>query len=329
MQKHWLTLGTVSLLATTSVVFPAPSSNHADFFIHEVAKGESLSFLCVLYYGHYRGVMTDAIVELNPSMAKASTIRAGQKIKLPHPKKTVESFGGTRPLFERRNNVTQGVITYTRGDSRLIPRNGSTPSRLSANTIVYPGDIIETGAGGLAEIIINSESVVRMRENTRLGIEAFRQKRKKGTRTEIRFDVGTIWVKVKQVRDRSNQFELELPTVMVTVLGTVYQTSLASDSTAEIIVYNGEVAVKNKMAPLVGSTSHEVVKAAKPKEGTVLHQVPLEDWVHIVRSMHRIKIEKNGKLDTPLKLQSKPSDSWKKWNIERDRHIARVFAEPL
>jgi hypothetical protein len=159
-------------------------------------------------------------------------------------------------------------------------------------------------------------------------LEAFHEKQAKESRTAIRFAFGTLWTKVKRFSDKVSRFELELPTAVAGVRGTVYQTTVADDSTAEVKVYDGEVAVKNKRSSAAAAAAGGAGEVAGPQEVPGPHEVAFDEWVHIVRSMQKMHINKQGKPGTPRKFEPDPSDKWEKWNRERDQRIARVFAEP-
>ena len=56
-------------------------------------------------------------------------------------------------------------------------------------------------------------------------------------------------------------------------------------------------------------------------------EVSLEQWVQIVREMQKIRIDKKGKPQAVEPFKKDRSDSWERWNEERDRRISEIFAE--
>ncbi len=205
----------------------------------------------------------------------------------------------------------------------LSPVKTSAKRNLTANTVVEPGDVIETGSDGRVELIINRESVVRMRENSRLVVSALRDNAKKKGETTVRFSLGTVWAKVRKFADKVSRFQMELPTAVAGVHGTVYQGSVARDSSAEVRVYDGEVAVKGKPQP-PSEVPGAVSEVPGPQEVPGPHEVSMEEWTQIVRSMQRISIDKNGAPSQPESFK-KAADDWEKWNEERDKRIAEMF----
>ena len=129
-----------------------------------------------------------------------------------------------------------------------------------------------------------------------------------------------------------SRFELELPTAIAGVHGTVYQTTVNSDTSAEVKVYDGEVAVSGKKQKKDEDVS-KVQNVFKPHEITGPQEIAgpkeisLDEWIKIVKAMQTIKIDKNGIPTDPVTFQKNPDDSWEKWNEERDKRIAEMFKE--
>ena len=99
-----------------------------------------------------------------------------------------------------------------------------------------------------------------------------------------------------------------------------------SDSSAEVKVYDGEVAVSGKQPK-------KAVVSLKPKEVSPPHEVPgprevsMEEWTRIVRAMQSIKIDPKGIPSDASDFEKDPDDSWERWNEERDKRIAEMFGE--
>lgn len=296
-------------------------------FAHKIKKGESVSLICIDYYGRYTPQMGDAIKKENPSITNINIIHTGNTLQLQKPHAPSKKKTPSATLFEKKAAVTQGVVTCVQGGASLIKKGSSTRSKLKVNTLVYPGDVLETDAKGRVEIIVNRESVLRMKENTRLTLDAFRDKGKKKGATSCNLKGGTLWTKVKKFTDKICRFELSLPTAVAGVYGTVYQTSLASDSSAEVKVYSGEVAVKNQPQTPKTTTSGELEEVAGPGEVAGPHEVSMEEWTQIVRAMQKITIGKDGTPSEVTSFEKEPASSWEQWNEERDKRIAELFSE--
>ncbi len=300
-------------------------SRSSEFFIHIVKKGESISLICIDYYGAYNNSMGNAIKKLNPSIKDINIIPVGFKIKLHKPEPISNTNVVNKSIFEKRVNIIQGVVTFVEGDALILKKGSNIKSKCEVNIIVHPGDIIETEADGRVEIIVNRESVIRMKGNTRLTFKEFRNIKNNRSRTSIDLKTGTLWTKVKKFAGKISRFELSLPTAIAGVQGTVYQTSVASDSTTEIKVYNGKVAVKNQTDGRKKQSKNGPSEVTGPSEIPGPHEVSLNEWTRIVRSMQKIKIGKNGIPGNIASFKKDPSSDWEKWNDERDKRISEIF----
>jgi hypothetical protein len=313
-----------------SIVFsaakPVPSASPA--IVHKVKKGESVSLICIRYYGHYTAAMGSVVLKMNASVKDINLILAGQKLALPDTASPAAKVPAAAPAlaFEKTVNATQGVVTWVEGKAFVTAHDGTPEKKLSVNTLVTPGDIVETGRPGRVEIIINRESVVRMKENTRLTIEAFRDNAGQKGSTKVGFALGTVWAKVRKFRDAVSRFQLELPTAIAGVHGTVYETDVYEDSSAEVKVFNGEVAVKKRNAPKNGAVAGPD-EVPGPDEVGGPEEVSVEQWTKIVQAMQKLTIDPKGVPSQPETFAQDSKDTWEKWNEERDEQIEEIFKE--
>jgi phage tail protein X len=334
--RHFTIAAAIAVSAAIVFFAASPVPPDSSTIVHKVRKGESVSLVCIRYYGHYTAAMGSAVKKMNPAVKDINLVLPGQKLTLPHPEKppadaSVQAqvkvdTSKTAVLFEKKVNATQGVVTCVEGTAFVTAKGGAAKKKLIVNTLVYPGDVIETGKPGRVEIIINRESVVRMKENTRLIIEAFRDNSRQKGSTQVGFTLGTVWAKIKKFKDAVSRFDLELPTAVAGVHGTVYQAGVAADSSAEVKVYDGEVAVKSRR----GSDNGEVEGATEvpgPEELKGPREVTAEQWIEILRAMQRIAIDKDGRPSSVQEFTADTGDTWEQWNEERDEQIEEIFEE--
>lgn len=316
-----LGIGAVALAAT--LIASSPQKPKYTLVTHEVVAGESVSLICIRHYGRYSPAMGKAILKDNPELKDLNSVRKGQTLKLrkPVPEKTAASE--EEKLFIKSVDATQGVVTFVSGKARITRAGKATT--LAVNSEVFPGDVLETGPDGCVELIVNRESVIRMKANTRVNVQSFRDNKTKEGKTTVKFSLGTVWTRVKSFKDKVCRFELELPNAIAGVHGTVYQTQVAGDNSAEVKVYHGEVQVKGqpKHAGPQPSADGEV---AGPHEVAGPQEVSMEEWIRIIRDMQRISITPEGTPSEPKKFEKQKDDEWEHFNEARDRAIADIVA---
>jgi Uncharacterized protein conserved in bacteria len=301
----------------------------ADQFIaHTVRKGETISLICIDYYGYFKPEHCTIILSDNPLIKDANMIFPGQKLRLRNPDYKPEKTEPADPVIEKKILATQGVVTYVEGDVFITPKSDNQKRKLASNTIVYPGDRLQTLKKGRVEIIINRETVVRMQENTHLTVEDFRDNQNNTGKTHVGFSLGTVWTKMKKFKDKVSRFELELPTAIAGVHGTVYEASVGKDTSAEVKVFDGEVAVSGASKPGKGAEATGAAEEVRgPDEVAGPDEVSLEQWVQIVREMQKIRIDKKGRPQAVEAFKKDRNDSWERWNEERDQRISEIFEE--
>jgi hypothetical protein len=303
----------------------AASAPTEEFINHTVKKGETFSLLCIDYYGYYAPEYCSRFLRDNPSVKDINIIYMGQVLRFRNPDFNPAAEQSAAFTVEKKVSAIQGVVTFVEGDATITPKADNKKRALVSNTVAYPGDVIQTLANGKAEIILNRETVVRLRENTRLTIDGIRDNGADKGKTRIGFSIGSLWTKMKKFKDNVARFELELPTAIAGVHGTVYETTVNSDTSAEVKVFDGEVAVSNN--PKVSGAPSGLTEVKGPDEVAGPHEVSMEAWVQIVRAMQRITIDKKG---TPRPMETfakNPHDTWEQWNEERDHRIEEMFRE--
>ncbi|KMQ51911.1 LipL45 protein [Chitinispirillum alkaliphilum] len=302
---------------------------------HYIRRGESISLICIDYYGHYTRQMGTEIMSLNPWISDINVIEAGKTLRLPRPQNAAASTTPSATpeksapaLFERNLEMRQGVITCVEGRAYIMRQGSEKRETLLVNSIVSPGDIIETDSDGRVEIIINRESVCRIRENSRVVLDAFRDPGSGIDQTNMSLDNGTVWTRVKRVAGRLRRFELSLPTAIAGVHGTVYQAAVHPDSSSEVKVYSGEVKVERRPEPTPQHISaSEVREVSGPHEIRGPHEVSMEEWVRIVQAMQKVYIGRDGVAENVSGFARDPQSCWERWNEERDLRIAEIFGE--
>lgn len=292
-----------------------------DVVYHTVRPGESISLICIDYYGRYRGSMGDVIQNLNSGIGNLYELRPGTTLKMPRPREASIEASDPTKLFVRNTTTVQGVVTFVEGEAFLFPGADRANSRLRSNTIVYPGDVIETKMKGRVELIMNREIVVRMDGNSRIRIDRFRNKRQSHEFTSVQLAGGTVWTKVKEFSNSTGRFQLKLPSAVAEVQGTVYDAAVKSGGETDLRVYQGMVSVVGtKRSPAKPDTVGNL-------EEKVVAERSNENWTKTVRSNQRLTIDESGRVSHLLSVTNVIEGGWEAWNENRDARISQLFLE--
>jgi hypothetical protein len=230
------------ILALALAVQPAVAADSL-FSSVVVRPNQSASWIAIRYLGAFSPAIRDTMKMDNPSIADLDRLKGGETLRLRR------SMDRRKLPAERQIELAsrQAVVTAIRGQGDLRRADGSTVP-LSSNLFLSTGDEVRIGAGSSAELIIDNQSVLRLRENSRLRIfgiqdEALANGRKAGTRVAL--DVGSLWVKVRTWAGPLVGFEVRLPTVIAGVHGTIFETTAGADSSQSVSVFEGVVGVRS------------------------------------------------------------------------------------
>ena len=108
----------------------------------------------------------------------------------------------------------EGKLIFFRGDVKINQRSAILGGAIRA------GDRIETGARGVAEVILADRSIMRIRENTQMEYSEF------GTEVKANLFLGKI---LNVVRKTGKGFMISTPTIVASVSGTVFFTEATPD----------------------------------------------------------------------------------------------------
>jgi hypothetical protein len=183
------------------------------------------------------------------------------------------------------------------------------------------GDQIYTREESFAEIRYSIGAVLRMDEMTKITVEASSEKTVK-----TKNGVGDVWVNMKKLMSRGNEFQISTPTAVAAIRGTVFRMSSGPDSTSTVSVYDGKVAVNlsdelsKKLAPKrLAQPFEKPLEVPGPEEIPGPFEVSLAQWREIVAgqeiSIRRDGKFKQGKFDPAAAVREK----FVKKNLELDK----------
>jgi len=219
-------------------------------------------------------------------------------------------------------------ITFYTGQVQVQKPMKEDWSKAIFNQNLLSGQKVKTQDESRAEIGFADGSILRIDSNSKLDIVDVKKEKSGSQKATAKVWSGKVWANVNKM-SKKTKFQLESPTAVAAVRGTVYRMSVSDDQTTKIAVYSGEVAVDNK--PIVKFMEQKKAKAGG-KQGEIEgpsqiagpSEVTLEQWVQIVKAQMEITIHPDGTYDivnfNPI-IDSQ--DEWVRWNQERDKILGR------
>jgi len=216
-----------------------------------------------------------------------------------------------------------GKISFPLGNVLLLPKGATRYQKAYLNMPVRNGDKIETKKTARCEITFNDKSVVRIDEQTIYTIEKADIGVEKKEVSSFLF-LGKLWANVKKLIAGKDSWRLKSPSAVVAVRGTVYRMNAGADSSSQVLVYEGNVAVSpaGQTSSQQGSVTPpgKPVQVQGPQQVQGPTQVTMGQWLEIVKAQQQIVVKPDGsyaKSDFNLEEDSKLD--WVKWNMERDK----------
>ena len=228
-------------------------------------------------------------------------------------------------LLSEESDLKKGLVTYVDGSAKKQKRQELQWSSVYKNTPVQGGERVRTMTKSRAELVLAELEVIRMAPKTTIDIlKLYDETAEKTKESNILLQKGDLWANVS-VKSKSASFSIGTPVAAAAITGTTLRMSVEEDSSSELRVYQGEVALSNVPTPsALKSRSLEPHEIEGPHEIAGPHQVSLEEWTIIVRSMQKIKLNKKGEVTYSGSFTRNDTDEqseWIRWNMSRDRSL--------
>lgn len=134
--------------------------------------------------------------------------------------------------------TNQAVVTSMYNDVHV--RHGTAGwTEAKLNEVLKPTDAVKTGADSRAEVGIGRGGCVRMDESSHLLITQLQE----GGKTSVKALIGGVWVTIQKALTGGGSFEVEMPSAVASVKGTVFRCDVEEDGESSTYVYDGEVEV--------------------------------------------------------------------------------------
>lgn len=213
----------LSVTRGSQAVALSPESKAAPEWIYTVRPGESFAEIA-------DGLLSSGIPAIrllqHNGIDNPATVGSGDSLRIPL------AWLHRQPDPARVNSVT--------GQVQLISGNDGAKRPLTSDSLIRVGDEILSHAG-TATIELADGSVVRISPHSRLAFNRLTQYGKSGmVDTRLRLNQGEIETQVKPVIEGGSRFEIETPSAVAAVRGTMF-TLKTSPGTTDLRVTEGEV----------------------------------------------------------------------------------------
>jgi hypothetical protein len=132
--------------------------------------------------------------------------------------------------------TSQATVTWMYGTVQV--RHGTAGwAGARLNEVLKPGDAVKTGADSRAEVSIAGGGYVRMDQSSHLLITHLQQ----GGLSSVKALIGGIWVTIEGALTGGSKFEVQMPSAVASVKGTVFRCEVDANQDSSTYVYEGEV----------------------------------------------------------------------------------------
>ncbi|MDX1588881.1 MAG: FecR family protein [Oleiphilaceae bacterium] len=175
------------------------------------------------------------------------------------------------PMQWLKQKPAPARVTSARGDALVRRHLQATMEPLSGGMLLNVGDSLRTGRHGQVKLTLADGSTLRIDSNSTLTLNRLTQFGRTGMAdTRMRLDRGRIKTRIKPVEDSRSRFEVETPSAVATIRGTVFEMQV-DESGTRLAVTEGQV--------LFGEPGREVMipagRAARQEPGRPLRSQPL------------------------------------------------------
>lgn len=213
----------LSVTRGSQVAALAPESSAKPEWAYTVRPGESFAEIADALLA--RGISAIRLLQHN-GIDNPATVSSGDSLRIPL------AWLQRQPDPARVNSVT--------GQVQLISGNDGAKRPLTSDSLIRVGDEILSHAG-TATIELADGSVVRLSPHSRLAFNRLTQYGKSGmVDTRLRLDQGEVETQVKPLIEGGSRFEIETPSAVAAVRGTMFTLSTAPGKT-DLRVTEGEV----------------------------------------------------------------------------------------
>ncbi len=158
------------------------------------------------------------------------------------------------------------VVDVVDGQAEVLVHGEGDAIPLEEGKLVRAGDLIRTGPGSYVELRWMRWAGgmrIRVEPNTRFWVtRSILNKSTDEEESRLRIDLGKVWLRLREALTGKSKFEVETPTVVAAVRGTVFSVAVADDGTSHVEVLEGEVEIAGRDGAATRLTSGSCTEIA-------------------------------------------------------------------
>jgi hypothetical protein len=288
----------------------------------KVRPGDTISYLALKHLHTYDQDTLNQIKKLNPHIKDLNRINVGEAVHLPKP--YVEPAQPTAPApppvsKKMTAAASRAVVTLVEGEVQVMAGGEDTWRKLNSNTILKGGDKVRVLDKGRLEMVLDNRSVLRLAANSTLELKEVERKPEKET-YRFALSLGKMWTRVTRLLGFGSKYQVDTPTAITAVQGTVYDLQVDSDQQTRVRVHSGNVLVYN---PFAGDLApgEKVPKLQEPTRVPGPTRISREAWEQLLLEQYQqVTLGREGRSTvSAFDLDKARKEAWIRWNEARDK----------
>ncbi|MBN1445324.1 MAG: FecR domain-containing protein [Candidatus Omnitrophica bacterium] len=184
------------------------------------------------------------------------------------------------PASMMKGTPVSGTVTFLKGTADFKTQDKEEWIPLNTGDKIKEGSLIRTGAESSMEIKFEDGNVFMLKENTTVGFQTARKTGDNYSKYKMSLNMGKLVSNIQKTEKQETAVQIESPTAVVGVRGTVFRSSVDEKGTSQIEVLEGSVVVegeKGKVELKKGEgTIVEKGKPPTPPQKLLAPPVPVE-----------------------------------------------------
>jgi len=166
------------------------------------------------------------------------------------------------PAEMMKGTPVAGKVTFLQGSAEIKPQGSQEWIPLVSGDEVKEGSMVRTGDKSSVEIKFADGNTFLLKQNTTIGLKTARKSSDTYSKYKMSLSTGKLISNVQKTVDRESAVQIEDPTAVLGVRGTIFRSYVLPDGTSQFEVIEGTVVVEGEK---------ETVEV-KEGEGTIVHK---------------------------------------------------------